>query len=72
MCFRLLKVLMIPIFILALLELFFLMPIIQTVSIFKYIITGYLFEDKEIAKLANRFPIGRFTNWLYFQKKDKG
>lgn len=71
MCLRLLKVLMIPIFILTLLELCVLMLIIQIISLIKYIITGYFFTDKEIGKFIDKFPIGNFTNWLYFSKKKR-
>lgn len=71
MLLRLLKVLLIPLFILTLLELLVLMIPIQIASLIKYIITGCFFTDKEIGKFVDKFPIGNFTNWLYFKKRDK-
>lgn len=44
---------------------------IQIASLIKYIITGCFFTDKEIGKFVDKFPIGNFTNLLYFKKRDK-
>jgi hypothetical protein len=69
MLFRLLKVLLSPLFVFALFEALFLIFIFYLISPIKYIITGSFFTDEELDKFINKFPIVTFIYWLYFSKK---